>query len=1403
MDPLTVTLIEYVSTKLLDQFIAQEGYGWLKRLFIPKKKYQTKLVEVIYKTIDEFEKINLIDNNVTDKFPFYHSQILFEEFNKYILFKKFETITTLKEKLKQNPNIIIPTDEEINEFYKIFIHKIEQDKELKKLFIKENYQEEIFNISNIIKRIYNRIGFLPGNKWFEIQCNRSIDDLGKRYTPELNIELNISDNFEAIGRTQRFEKKILEYLDNLLIKGRKVISRSNKIDEIKGYSLSLNLKLEEIYKIFIETNFKGTELLPIAKIQQILDDIDGLSNKIEDYFYSPERKRQEEKKDYNYYHKYAYEINNVREFNGQLYDISNLLNSKELELSNNPFLLLYGNAGIGKSHLLGDVINRRIKAGYRSIFILGQHLNTKEDPRIQILKKLQVKVSFNEFLNTLNELAEREQKRIIIFIDAINEGQGKYFWSDNIKSFINEIKDYKWLGLVLTIRTSYKELILPDELLKELDTIQVRHHGFSGVEYEASKLFFSNYGIEYPNTPLLHPEFQNPLFLKLFCEGLTRNGLTRMPKGLQGITAIIDFFINGINSELSKPKKLDYSASINLVKKSIEAIINYKIENGERYIPYEKAYDIIESIASKYTTKKGVVEYLISEGIFSKNLFWKEKDDYVEGIYLAYERFEDHLTACYLLEKFDNIENEFKKDGNLFYLVKDEHAISLNKGLIDALTIQLPERINKELFELIPHLKESYDVAESLIESLLWRKVESITDNTKKYLKDYGLKYQGTYDLFWETVISISSIPQHPFNALWLHNVLMKYSLSERDARWTPYLKDKFYDDYAVKRLIDWAWNDDDKSHISNESIKLASITLTLFHTSTNRKLRDSATKAMVSLFQDRINVLIDLLMLFEKVNDPYVYERLYAVAYGAALRTEQKDKLPELAEYIYKTIFKDKEEVYPHALLRDYARGVIEYTVHLAYELSFNINEVRPPYKSNFPERLPTNEEIDSKYKLDYNSKDFKDYHWGQNSILSSMVTEYGRGVASYGDFGRYTFESALRSFEVDANLLSNLAIKWIFEKYGYDVEKHGKHDRNIHFGGRHEHRIERIGKKYQWIAFYEMVARVSDNFKKYDSWYSQDKKENPYQGPWDPYVRDIDPTILIKKTGYYNKENPTQYWWTKENYSNWALPNEEWIKKSDDLPYFENTIQVLDENGEEWIVLEGYPEWAEPKPIGKEKWDNPHKRLWTQIRSYLVKKEKSKKIIEWAKEQNFMGRWMPESSDRYEIFSREYYWSPADKYFLNEYYNGNELREIIDPRSHAVIDYVTVTTESFLWEEKFDFSKEGTLHFLKPCNAIYQGMNLYFSRNEGEFVNENNEIICFAANVNYNSKSLLLVKKKPFFDFLEKNGLDIFWTILGERQIIGGMSARTDYVGRLDISGTYYLENDKIIGNINVKEE
>lgn len=1268
----------------------------------------------------------------------------------------------------------------------------------------EDISNGIFNrlsqeIDDKIEVIKSELTFQPNEDWFFEQCKSSIHDLGKRYTQELNVKLEVSEIFEGLGRTEEFKRKVTKLFDQLLIKGKKVLKEQL---EVKESIQSLESVFDNLQDLFHKIEFIKTSYIPVDEFESLINSARGSVQKIYDYYITEERKLQKEKNEYQYYHKYGYELRNIREFEHEISTFSSLIQGSSFKLANNPYLVLDGEAGIGKSHLIGDVVSRRINNGYESVFLLGQHFVTKEDPWTQIFKRLQINTRAKDFLRKLNQRGQESGKRIILFIDAINEGKGNYFWNEFVKSFINEIKKYEWLGLVLTIRTSYKKLIFPEEERSSLEIVEHHHYGFRKIEYEASKLFFENYSIELPNVPLLHPEFQNPLFLKLFCEGINKAGLTRIPDGLQGITSIINFFVKNVNIALSKPKRVGYSDSLNLVQKSINALIKCKVDNQLRYIPYEQAYEVVNESISSFIDKKGFIDELITEGVLSKNLFWKEGVDDEEGVYLAYERFEDHLTVQYLIGQCPELEKEVKENGKLYNYVENENAIYRHKGLIEAFSIQIPELKGYEFYNLIPDLKDKYPIVVSFVESLLWRKVETINEESKQYVNEHVFSYKRTHDYFWETILAVTGIPNHFFNAHSLHNHLIKYSLPDRDAFWSQYLKHKFTDESSVKRLIDWAWSEADKSHISDESVLLSSITLAWFHTSTNRELRDCSTKAMVCLLQNRLHVLIQLLQKFETVNDPYVYDRLFAVAYGCALRTNKKEELAGLSNYIYVTIFKDKDEVYPHVLLRDYARGVIEFARFSGIELPFDIEDVRPPYKSSFPQKIMTNEEIDKKYKFDYDAEDFKKHYWSQNSIISSMTTEYGRGTGGYGDFGRYTFESALRSWDVNTNQLSNLAIEWIFEKYGYDVEKHGEYDRNTSSYDRRSSTIERIGKKYQWIALYEMVARVSDNFTKYDGWSYKKEKEEPYQGAWDPYVRDIDPTMLISKTGSYDEEKQQEFWWVDNNIFNWDCTNENWVNDSNTLPSMEGIIQVIDDKGEEWLVLEGYPSWSEPKKIGEEKWDQPHKELWCQIRGYLVKDDEFNSFKNWAAEQDFMGRWMPESGNRYEMFSREYYWSPAQDYFMSEYYGGFEWIEVYDRESGKFVAEVNVTAQGFLWEEEFDKSKEETISFLKPSTVIHQGMDLNYSQREGEFIDNSNVVQCFAPNVYHDSKSYLLVRKRSFLKFLNENNLKIVWTVLGEKQIIGGRSFGTEYHGRLEISGAYYFENEELHGTIKTKK-
>jgi hypothetical protein len=1214
------------------------------------------------------------------------------------------------------------------------------------------------------------------DNWFKSHIETSIVDLSHRYTAELNFELDIAKNFDALSRNDKFREHFRDEIHIFLKNFKKIDNEFLEKSVVKEFIEQLNNQFSVVQK---------SSLLNID-IESICHNIKLIRSELYKYNQYLTSKESELSKD-----SLNYKTHNINKAGEALYSFEDFISSPTLDLTNKPVMLLSGEAGIGKSHLLGDIAKKRLNENKACILLLGQQFTSEESPWTQILNNLlRLKCNEHELLGALNARAEAQGERLLFMIDAINEGKGRYFWVDHIKGFINSFSKYPWLALVLSIRTSYEKLLTPHELISDDTAVRIVHYGFESVEYQASSFFFSQYNIEQPSIPLLHPEFINPLFLKLFCEGLHRSGQKQIPKGYGGITSIINFFLDNVDKALSKPSLFDYRTK--LVKKVINELIKYKIENNLLFIPYESAIDIANSIISRYSNRKDFIDYLISEGVLSKNIYWT-MDDSEEGIYFAYERFEDHLTIAYLLDKYlddKSPEIAFQDDGVLAQYINQNYQY---QGIIEALSIQLPEKIDKELYELIKEDNKSDNaIAEGFIKSLIWRKSETIKEKVKEYVNKHLLPYEETFDLFFQMVYSVASDPEHFFNSDSLHRYLMQFSLADRDAIWTTYLHDKNYQGSAMQRLIDWALQEEDKSYLSDESRLLAAKALAWLFTSTNISFRDSATKALVCLLENKISVIWRLLVDLRNINDPYVQERIFAAAYGAVLRSDNLEGLNQLSTFIYATKFFD-EEVYPNVLVRDYARNIIEYALYKNAFKLLTTEIIRPPYKSKLPDSFPSNEEIDA-YKLD-NSKN----GWSQSAILRSMVTEYGRGMCSYGDFGRYTFQSKLHdwSYKFDANDLSNYACKLIFEKYGYDVEKHGGFDNHASNGDRFRNKTERIGKKYQWLALYEVLARVSDNYKMSEG-YGENQEYFWYQGTFEPFVRNIDPTVIHRKNKNQTNKNQENCW-NKVEYNDWTDTHQNWLISSDKLPNPKEIIELKDAQGNEWLVLESYPSWEESVPIGYEQYDYPHKHLWYQIRSYFVHNDEADNLISWAKQKHFMGRWFPENSNQYQVFSREYYWSPAYRFFDAPYYGRSQWEEVYENNrgynsDEDAIAKVMVTTESHNWES--GTGDEVKPSYLAPRELMYEKMLLQYSKNIGEWLNAQGEVVCFDPSVNQNTPSCLLIRKEALLKFLDENNLKIFWTCLGEKRIYGDSANQIKFSEWLELSGVFTFSSNKVEG-------
>lgn len=410
-----------------------------------------------------------------------------------------------------------------------------------------------------------------------------------------------------------------------------------------------------------------------------------------------------EQESYKHPEDYGYERYHLNELIRYLVTLKDFARSSEAHLSNVSALLLVGNAGTGKTHLFCDAAKRRISSDFPTVLLLGGQFN-KDEPWSQIIRLLGLSCTKEEFLGALEAAAQTRGAKALILIDALNEGEGKDIWHKHLAGMLTTLSRYPWIGIAVSVRTSYESMVIPEGLVPD-KLIREVHLGFADHEYQATKTFFDYYDIERPSVPLLVPEFQNPLFLKLFCLGLKNRGLTKVPPGLRGITAVFNFFIESVNERLSKPGYLDFDPKSQVVQRAVEKLAEAMADKGSLWLPREEAQAIINAFLPCEGYERSLFRHMISEGLLAEDRFRVGDQEWCEGIHFSYERFADHIIAKHLLDKHIdpvNPSHSFQLNQPLGSFVKDELTCWRNRGLIEAFSIQVPERIRKELPELAP-----------------------------------------------------------------------------------------------------------------------------------------------------------------------------------------------------------------------------------------------------------------------------------------------------------------------------------------------------------------------------------------------------------------------------------------------------------------------------------------------------------------------------------------------------------------------------------------------------------------------------------------------------------------------------------------------------------------------------
>lgn len=1265
-------------------------------------------------------------------------------------------------------------------------------------------------------------------EWVVAHNEKSFCDLGERFNRDFNVETETSKRLSLFARDQSAVQYINDKKENLIRKINRIKDDTEQHSDYLEKVRSIVSAFEDVESETIGSAFEWHQYLQsfiVDDLAKINSEISQKKNLLEKIRPTIEKGRSRVE------HKDLEKYNSIRSEIEILYELLDLpeilsLTADENRLITAKELFVTGNAGIGKSHLLAAECQSLMNNQQFAVLLLAGNCYSDLPILDQLSQDCELKYSFDEFISILEMIGVERHTFVLLCIDALNETANYRLWKTGLISLSQKIKKCTHVKLAVTYRMEYEKSVVQDALLSEdEDVYRIVHTGFASNGLKASKQFFDYYRIPFTLYEYFESEMENPLFLTLYCKTY-RNDEASLP-------TLYDRLVESANKNIfpileKRYKLIGFTEDDNIVQSLVDEISTLAFDRKEKNI-LESDLASIPFWTANDLPLRPFMSLLAKENLVHTNLIAGN-----ERYFFAYDQMNDYFFARSLFSH-DMSDMSIRKTLYEDILqVNDNNIVNLSNSDVFVICCAIyAQKFGKECIDLIDELPEGFEkgyIVKSYIRSFIWRDKEYISSNV---FLAVAQKYKVSREDFWNVLVGNSIKHNHPLNSDFLHTLLMSFRLSERDYYWTKYINEIFYDESNRLMQLVKMYSSGQSIQMSKEQARQLLILCGWLLSSSNRMLRDYTSEAMIEILRNEFDLCIVILKAFEKVNDPYIIERLYGVVFGACCKRRRKGNTVyiALAEYVYSTIF-DQEFIYPDILLRDYARLIIERFLweNPDYNGCIVHEKIIPPYKS-FPI-----EQIDEDY---INKK----YDGGLWQIKSSMSFE-GHGM--YGDFGRYVFQSALKYFDVDEDEMYKQAMSFIINDLGYTNEldkgnNHWGYDRS------ETKKVERIGKKYQWIAMHNILARVSDQCD-IDTDYSETPK---FEGPWEPFVRDFDPTLNFKLTKsdeipifdeISELKKATRDEHLKVDVSNIDSVSE-WLD-SDGIFFAEmpKALILSDSNGTQWIRLSNYI------CSGREQLKAERLLTWSWLYAYFVTEEQFEQFQVAATDRvDFSSsKGIGLDPQSYSVFNREYPWSPScdllnksssvesgvvlnmpeekeveqevlNVEFLEQYlksldadsnqvFSDQELnqhlfkKEIVRKPVLKQIGEIIHASMNLVWESEYDASKDNTLSMNVPCPMLIEQLHLHQADIDGLYYDSNEKIAAFDLNISQKESGVVL--RKDLLDaFLKKNNLNLIWFVRASKELHSGEDLGILRYG--DRSGAYFYNGTEITSNIYIVEQ
>lgn len=1343
------------------------------------------------------------------------------------------------------------------------------------------------------------------------KLQKALDQIQDRYSPEFHVDLMISRHFHTLRRSSEFLDYVNEFAGKVsdMRKTTLYLVKDN-ISDFSELGHILDQKVVDIQKALAEINFENADIIDLSILDQFIqtfgscDELNQLSELCKEKREIEELAKSD---DDNSMHAIGSQVGFSEErlsrLRSQYYDISDYFDQNLSSLLSAPYLLLNGEAGSGKSHLLADEVKKHIDDDQTGFFIPGQNISNPLKAEEEILNYLDFpNLKFNDFLGTLSALSHADGKPILFAIDAINESDRMERWVEAIPKLVSQFKHFPNICLVISCRSDYRPICIPEQLAS---FTEIEHYGFGQSVGDAAKIYLDKHGIERPSAPIfgLEREFNNPLFLSTCVKAIKNEGKSIFPSEIDSFPNLLKYWLSSIETNLVRRGFKRIQKGDRKLEKVIFALAEEMTLNLTEYVPFEKANEICEKIiglSTPSTEDEKTINHLLSEGVLIDRIAF---DNNEREITFTFQKFTDYFVADAIIRLHgtrENLANGLSSGGEFsgIFDSTDENYYFWS-GLRQAILSLIPLNFKCEPTDLVPNFHEIVEIPISdYLKSIPWRK-SNITNDTKSILvglleqKENGhraISFEDWFDLLMELALTADC----PLNANYLFNKLSKQSMAERDAVWSSYVSNKTYafDDVMypnIKQLIDWAWVAP-KGDLPVERIELAATCLGLLFTTYSRIVRDQATKALSSLFIKFPEVIEPILEKFCNFNDDYVRERIYAAAYGSMVYIDDANSIKKVGAKVLQNSFKSKF-VECHATTRRYAQLIVELAKTNGLKIDdIGLTKTESPYTSEAISHWPTlddirgfNEEMNSvvwsvighlpdksdtnqylmpgdfgKYTISPESflqskisdgkpvsrKDVKDRFWqtvrdetndelveltielyadlsalkAQQELLSRRIAGHDKKVKQKTSELSKEIEALTIQFKQSEDLLlsqlsdrlkdeyetdsmypvhgdskhekfSSLQAQcWIVNRVkelGWKKDIHGKIER--HGGGRREHQVERIGKKYQWIAYEELVAYLQDYH-----WHSEWSEEPKILERLEEFKRtDIDPSFLASPKGLelsgLDEDIPTII--LKEPIHGTADENIKWTETDIDLP--DPTKFIVKERmqgGEWWIVSNHLNAGDDDSSDGFEQHSIRETRF--HLTMLIIPKGRESELLNAMKN--------PDTYDH-----NEYYFHEGDPDYLYGQFSYLASDKDFYPKFDHKIYEVPVMSPTMNYstnERQYDYSgTKDYSNFQIPNWPLLEGLKLKPQNSHSKVFCNDNQTPVFVDNSEHFYGGSSAIRGDILRKFLNENELNAVWRVHIEKDGgFGSLHSRKDKFNRETFAGLHWQTDGEWFGEV-----